>query len=235
MPRSAPLLLLLLLSLGLVACATPRGGGGDDDDSAGTDDDDDAATDDDDAVPTTETDCDDGVDEDEDGATDCADDDCSDVAPCFWPDALEHSGDFDFTGYEIECDIGFPIDIDVDDCRTTYSSTLGDGGGDCSSCDLTFAGGFTYSEDSCAELLDSTSPASGAFGVNFHSPTEWEFFAQNDSGAWESIGTTTDDGAGNHTITGTDVITGNPPDCGVDFDQELGSLLVTLTWRRPGT
>jgi len=229
MRRTAFLLFLLLLSLGLVACGGSRGGGGGDDDDSADDDDD--ATDDDDAVPDTETDCDDGTDEDEDGATDCADDDCAEVSPCFWPVALTHDGDFNFTGFEIECDIGFPIDIDVDDCRTTYSSTLSTETGACPACDRTFEGAFTYSQDSCAELLDSASPASGAFGVVFATPTTWEFFAQNEDGGWDSIGVTEDDGSGAHVVSGADVISGNPPDCGVDDDQDLGSLAVTLTWR----
>ncbi len=122
----------------------------------------------------------------------------------------------------------------MDDCRTTYSSALSTETGACPTCDRTFEGAFTYSEDSCAELLDSTSPTSGAFGVNFTSATDWEFFAQGDDGVWESIGTTTDDGAGNHSITGADVVSGNPPDCGVDDDQDLGSLAVTLVWRASG-
>ena len=174
--------LMLLLSLVFVAACGPTrggGGGGDDDDSAGDDDDDDdddAAGDDDDAVPDTETDCDDGVDEDADGATDCADDDCAEVAPCFWPDAIDHAGDFDFDGWEIECDVGFPIDVDVDDCQTAYTSLMTESTG-CDVCDRTYAGTFAYSVDSCAELIGEDSPSSGSFGFVFHSPTQWEIYA----------------------------------------------------------
>ncbi len=229
--RRIALLLLIFPTLIAMGCRT-GGGGDDDDDSAAGDDDDDDATDDDDAVPDTETDCSDGVDEDEDGLTDCADDDCADVAPCWWPDAVDHSGDFLFDGATIECEVAsFPIDIDIDDCQTAYTSSLATETGACPVCDLTFAGDFSYSVDSCAELLDSASPTSGAFGFVFLSATEWEVYALDEStGEWASVGVAEDDGAGNKLITASEAIIDNPDECDWPKDQTLGNLTITLTW-----
>jgi hypothetical protein len=229
--------LVLLLSLGLLtACPTGRtpGGDDDDDDSVGDDDDvadDDDGADDDDTVPDNETDCDDGIDEDEDQLTDCDDPDCAEVAPCWWPDAVDHTGTFAFDGYEIECIyLGFPVPYEVDDCDTAYTSPLTQDltVEDCLACDRTFEGAFTYSTDTCADLIGSDSPLSGAFGFVFTSETEWEFWGINaDSGEWESAGVATDDGSGNFVYQTEGVITDNPPDCD-NGDQDLGNLVITL-------
>ncbi len=229
-------LVVLLLTLGLLtACPTGRnGGGGDDDDDSGPADDDDGAEDDDDAVPENETDCQDGVDEDQDGVTDCEDDDCFDVAPCWWPEALDHVGDVQFDGWEIECDfMGVPVPYEVDDCATTYTSPLGmDLTVDpCASCDRTFEGPFTYSVDSCSDLLPDSPPppASGAFGLVFTSETEWQVWSQNADGVWNEVGAATDDGSGTFVYTAESVITDDPPDCN-NGDQDLGNLVVTLSF-----
>ena len=235
--------LVLLLSLGLLtACPTGRGGGDDDDDSGPGDDDDgaddddaddDDAGDDDDTVPDNETTCDDSLDEDEDGLTDCEDPDCADVAPCTWPDSVDHAGTFAFEGYEIECDyMGIPIPYEVDDCSTAYTSALSQDltVTPCDVCDRTFEGPFVYSVDTCADLIGSTSPDSGAFGLVFLSETQWEVYGINgDSGAWESVGIAEDDGTGTFVYQIQGVITDDPPDCN-NGDQDLGNLVVTLTF-----
>ena len=233
--------LVLLLSLGLLtACPSGRGGGGgdgDDDDNGADDDDvadDDDGADDDDTVPDTETSCDDGLDEDEDGLMDCEDPDCADVAPCNWPEALDHVGTVFFDGWEIECVFGVPFDYQVDDCATDYTSPLGTTltVDRCEACDRTFEGPFTYSVDTCTELLPDASdpPDSGAFGMVFTSATEWEVFSINgETGLWESVGIATDDGSGTFVYQTEAVISGDPEECN-NGEQDLGNLVVTLSF-----
>ena len=146
--------------------------------------------------------------------------------------AVTHSGDFQFTGFEIQCEVGgFPFDYDVDDCHTAYTSDLATETTDCPVCDRTFSGAFAYSEDGCGDLLETASPASGAFGFIFLSVTEWEIYAIDEAtGEWVSVGIAEDDGAGNHIIAGAEVISGSNDDCGWDKDQDLGSLAATLSW-----
>ncbi len=211
--------------------------GGDDDDASDDDDatdDDDLSDDDDTTPPPPETDCSDGLDNDGDGLRDCEDPDCDLIAPCDQPTAIFHTGNVVFNGSEIECYVaGWPFDVDVDDCQTTYSSSMGAPTTvpACAVCDATFEGPNSYSVDSCASLIGQASPTSGAFGLIFTSTSQWEFYARNeDTGQWESGGFAVNDGSGTYTFTASDTVSGSPPDCDWPTDQTLGTITLTLTF-----
>lgn len=226
------LLVPLFLALGLLlGCPTPNRGdddGADDDDGTGDDD----GADDDDTVPPNETDCDDTLDEDQDSLTDCEDPDCAEVAPCNWPESIVHAGTFAFEGYDIDCYVGgWPIPYEVPDCLTTYDSTMGQDltVTPCAECDRTFEGPFTYSSDTCADLIGSESPTSGAIGLVFVSDTQWEFWGLDSAtGTWSVGGTATDDGSGTYVYTTSGVINETPDEC--EEPQDLGNLVVSLTF-----
>ena len=141
--------------------------------------------------PPPESDCTDGLDNDEDGLADCDDSDCAEVAPCWWPTSLTHDGAFDFDGFEVTCETWFgDFDEQVDDCTTRYTATLTevtDPAAQCATCDRTFYGALTYTDNSCADILDGGDyPIEAYFGFVFHSPTAWTLYGDDGSGGWES-------------------------------------------------
>ena len=104
----------------------------------------------------------------------------------------------------------------------------------CAACDATFEGSLNYSTDSCADLIDQSSPTSTGFGFVFTSTNSWQFFARNaETGQWESGGVATNDGSGTYSFSASDVISGDPDDCD-NGDQDLGNLTLTLTFSDAG-
>lgn len=169
------------------------GADGDEDggaDGAGTDGGDGAGDGGDDGGLPPESDCDDGVDNDEDGAPDCSDDDCADVAPCWWPDAMQHEGSFVFRGNRVTCETWLgDFDEQVDNCETRYTSTLTPvASGGCPTCDRTYAGTLSYSTNTCASVVGGTYPATAEIGFVFLSPTSWEVYGADESGGWTGTG-----------------------------------------------
>jgi hypothetical protein len=184
------LLFSLFGTLVLSGCPT-RGGNNDDDDnddSADDDDvsdDDDATGDDDDATtpPPPETECLDGIDNDNDGLTDCEDDDCDNVIECTWPIAIGHSGSFDYEASTLAEIAGYS------DCITAFTAGLGveeDVNGQCPTCDRTFLGPMTYTNDTCP--IDDPRPLTTTFGIVFFTAIQWEIFTSDGAGTWTSVG-----------------------------------------------
>ena len=161
------------------------GDGGDGDAGSGSGDD---TTD----PPEPETVCDDGVDNDSDGATDCEDSDCAEATWCQWPASMAHEGAYDFDAQNnVECIIrGFPVDIDVSDCITRYTAELTpvtDAAEACPTCDRTYYGTLTYSENTCAAALPALElPTDAYFGFIFTTDTEWQLVGKGPSGDWDA-------------------------------------------------
>lgn len=139
-----------------------------------------------------EVDCEDGVDNDGDGAADCEDEDCAGYLPCTWPESMAHEGAYDFDAQNnVECVIrGFPVAVDVADCITRYTAELTpvtDPAQACPTCDRTFYGTLSYSENTCATVLPALQlPTDAYFGFIFTSATEWQLVGKSPSGNWDA-------------------------------------------------
>jgi len=221
-------ILPLMCCLSLIACdggtSTTKDSGGTD--TSGNTDTDETNT------PDPETDCGDGIDNDEDGLADCLDDDCAAEFSCTWPDTIGHRTQFNFDGYEVECDLGiFDKEFTVDDCVTDIRAQLSvaTDGDLCTDCDRTYAGTFNYETDTCTEPEDmGDRPTEGRFGFVFVSETERELWALNDAGAWEyAITMPLKDGRWSHTDAGE--IEYEYDDCR-NSPLTVGNLAVTLSF-----
>ncbi len=202
---------LLLSSLLLVALSPGCETTDDDDGPPGPQGDDD---DDDTTAPDPETDCEDGVDNDEDGLTDCDDTDCDAVTHCTWPNQMDHHSSFAF-----ESDIGL-----VDDCETIYTSSLTEAVElePCQVCDRTYEGPFTYTVNTCEEILDFLGmdiPDHGGYGVVFLSDQQREIYSRDEELQWYSAGIAEYDAQQDHYRLQR-----------VDEIQNVGHITITLTY-----
>lgn len=183
---------LSLAALALLLAGCPRGSGtvdDDDDDLTGVDDDDSGSDDDDDATtpPPPETDCEDGLDNDEDGLTDCDDDDCAAVWRCTWPETLSHEGSFDYEPSTLAEIAGY------DECITAFTVPLSEvttAADQCGTCDRTFSGPMTYTQDNCP-MDDGPRPTSVSYGIVFFTTTQRDIYSKDDAGAWQLVGSAT--------------------------------------------
>ena len=169
--------------------------------------------------------CDDGEDNDADGLVDCDDDECADVTPCWWPESIQHDGDFAFVSVPFDC---FGTQ-QADDCADAYTSTLTelDGAG-CPDCDVTYTGTFNWNSTSCNETYgNGTPPNSGQFGFVFANPDKWVLFAKNDSGTWAEAAVMDRNGQG-FQLKRSDQV---DYDTGICGDQYVGDLKTTLTFK----
>ncbi|MED5373238.1 MAG: hypothetical protein VX899_19625 [Myxococcota bacterium] len=199
----------------------------------GSDDDGDGAVDCDDSDGSdscAET-CDDGVDNDADGLVDCDDDECADVAPCWWPETIQHNGDFVFKGRTVTCETWLgDFDEKVDDCTEAYTTVLSQTTGEpCPTCDQTYDGTFNWTSTACNDAFGDGAPtASGRFGFKFVSQDKWVLFAQDDGGTWSEAATMNRQG-GNFQINSTDRVDIETGDCDND-PLYVGDLTTTLTF-----
>ncbi len=193
--------------------------------------DDTSVIDDTDDLPEPEQICDDGLDNDEDGLADCDDSDCESTNYCQWPFTLQHSSIFDFKGRTIECKWnGIPVDYDVPDCRTALSSTMSMTTEDaCPQCNRTFYGPFTYSEDSCEELVGGDRPSEGRYGLIF-AENKWVLFTQDETGQWQEAVDLVADENGGYSWQETDEVRADVEDCG-NGEQYLGDLTAKLIFQ----
>jgi hypothetical protein len=180
----------------------------------------------------TEGDCTDGVDDDDDGKADCLDPDCAEVFECTWPDALDHTSRFQFDGNTIECQVwGVDVDYDVPDCTTALTASLTEltGAQACQSCDRSYSGAFTYTQDTCSELLGTTLPQSGAFGFVFVSETQRELWGQDEAGQWAFSSLVDSTDGRNWELTASEAVYDDPEDCD-NGTQNLGTLTLTVAF-----
>ena len=180
----------------------------------GSDDDGDGAIDceDSDCSDSCAETCDDGVDNDADGLVDCDDDECADVAPCWWPETIDHVGDFEFNADHWA----------VDDCTDAYTAVLTETTvSPCATCSRTYEGTFNWTSTECNdEFGDGPPPSSGRFGFAFPNPNKWVLFAE-DNGVWKEAASLERSG-------GSFVLKSVDP---VDYNgTEVGELTTTLTF-----
>lgn len=184
--------------------------------------------------------CDDGVDNDLDGLADCEDvDDCGDVAPCWWPETIEHQGDFSLEAGVFEC---YGIQVGQDklvDCTEYYTSTLTQSGGDCPGCDLTMSAPLSWQKNECRsaypDLFNNPLQEEANLGFRFISKTEWALWAKGEDGAWKEAAVMVDTGSGFSIAESEDIWIPNPEElknC-PEEEQFVGTFTTTLSFQ-PG-
>ena len=211
--------------LALFACTAGTVNTDDEDDTSVSVDD---TEDTEDTEPQPESICDDGVDNDEDGLFDCDDSDCVATNYCQWPFTIQHTFVSDFKGRTIECKWnGIKVDVDVEDCRTAFTSTLTHATDDeCPQCNRTFHGAFSYSEDSCPN--PETRPAEGWFGFVFPG-NKWVLFTKDEAGAWQEAVDLAKDDQGGYSFQSTTPVNLDNEECD-NGSQYVGDLTVKLIY-----
>lgn len=175
--------------------------------------------------------CDDGVDNDLDGQADCDDSDCADVAPCWWPETIEHQGDFDFEGGYFDCgDFGGQ---DIEDCTERYVTVLTENAAaGCADCDLAFSGELDWKSRECKEKYGDT-VGNGAeqanIGFRFNSQSSWTLYSKNSDGNWQEAITMEKQG-GSFVTTDVSEIRGKVEKFEFCGEQDLGTLSTKLTF-----
>ena len=183
--------------------------------------------------------CDDGVDNDLDGQADCEDSDCADVAPCWWPETIEHQGDFSLDAGVFEC-YGFEVGKDqLVDCTELYNSTLTPSGADCPGCDLIMSASLNWQKNECRstypDLFNNPLQNEANLGFRFDSKTEWALFAKGDDGQWKEAAIMTDSGSGFTIVDSEEIWIPTPEELGScpEEEQFVGTFTTTLSFQ-PG-
>ncbi|MFT5587187.1 MAG: hypothetical protein ACI9VR_004795 [Cognaticolwellia sp.] len=176
--------------------------------------------------------CDDGLDNDLDGQADCDDSDCADVAPCWWPETIEHEGDFQFEGGYFDC--GVWGGDDIDDCTERYVTSLKENtAASCADCDIAFVGELDWKSRECKEKYGD-SVGNGAeqanIGFKFTSQTNWTLYSKDSQGNWKEAVTMEQQADGSFVTSDESEISGTVPPYESCGEQDLGTLTTTLTF-----